>query len=181
MEKSNDRFQPLILKKNREITQNYKKYQTDIVETGFGNLLNIERLKKDLNKSESKEIIKKAELVFTDFNKQNRILVTDLLNLLDSLQPTKQLTEKEINSMKTDFSKNIEIMESNFKSDSTALSLNKEILKILDKCKYQINGDKLEFETMDCMFEYNDKFSELTLFKMETMNKYYDKKLNRNN
>ena len=151
-EKTNDRIKPLILKKNREITKNFKKYQNDIVESEFGNLLNIDRLKTDRNNSESKTIIKNAESIFSEFNTQNKTLATDLLSLLDSLQPSKQITETEINSMKNEFKKNIELMETNFKSDSTALSINKQILSVLEKCKYEINGEKLEFEMQDIDF-----------------------------
>lgn len=179
-EKSNERIKTSILKKGTEVQENYKQYKNDITNSGFATLLSLDRLKQDSDHEESKKIIQKAESILTTFNQKNQTLVSDLKTLFDSIQPTEKINQIEIERMKSKFDESIEITKSNYKLDSIVLGLNKEILDVLDKCKYEINEGKPEFESMDCVFEYNNKVIELSQIQMEARTKYINNKINSN-
>lgn len=155
-EKSNERLKTSIFKKGTEIQENYKQYKNDITNSGFATLLSLDRLKQDRNLEESKKIIQKAESILTNFNQKNQILVSDLKNLFDSIQPTEKINPNEIERMKSKFDESIEITKSNYKSDSTVLALNKQIIQLLDEeCEYEINGEQIQFYNENCVFQFN--------------------------
>jgi len=60
--------------------------------SGYANLLNLDRLKADKENVESKVIIKKTEEIFSNFNIKNRNLVNELKSLFDSIKPTKKIS-----------------------------------------------------------------------------------------
>lgn len=62
IEKTNERIKSSILEKGKEIQENYIQYKLDIENSGYNNLLSFERIEKDKDYLESKEIIKKLIL-----------------------------------------------------------------------------------------------------------------------
>ena len=164
----NKQVKSSIHKKGAEIRENYSQYRNDITNSKFTSLLNFDRLKNDNNLQESKKIIGKAESIFKTFNKNNEILVSDLTNLLDSIDKSERTSHKEIERLKSKFEKTFQIIKENYKLDSTVLSLNKKILDLLSKCKYVIKDGQPEFESMDCVFEYNKRIMELNQITIES-------------
>ena len=176
-EKSNERIETSIFKKVKEIQQNYNQYKNDITNSGFTTLLSFDQSKQEESRDESKRIIKKAESILTTFNQNNQILVSDLKILFNSIQPTKKINAKEIEQMKSKFDESIEITKSNYILDSTVLVLSKDILGVLENCNYEIKEGNPEFESMDCVFEYNDKVIKLNQIQMEAKTNFINKLL----
>lgn len=180
VEISNERIKSSISKKGTEIRNNYTQYKNDIKTSGFATLLDLERLKQDKNHEESKKIILKAESFLKNFNQKNQTLVFDLKKLFDSIQPTDKITQREIESMENKFKESIKITKSNYKTDSIVLGLHNEIIGILDKCRYEIKEKNLEFETFDCLHEYNSKANRLFKIQMDANMKYLKNKYIKN-
>ncbi|MFD2726282.1 hypothetical protein [Hyunsoonleella rubra] len=156
IEKSNEKVKSSIYKLGTEIKQNYSQYEKGIQSSGYLTLLSLDRLEKDKNQIESKNILRKAENIFKKFTEKNQSLVTELKSQLDSLQPTKSFNEKEIEEVKSIFKESIDVTKSNFKIDSTTISISKKIINLIDgDCNYVIQENQVRFYTEDCIRRYN--------------------------
>jgi hypothetical protein len=155
-EKYNEELKNKTQQKALEIRENYNQYQKDIVETNLGNLLNLERLAKDLDHKESKNILNNADKILNQFNKENERLVAELRTLVDSIKPTPKLTETRIVAMKKQFDESFSVTKSNYKLDSTVLASNKKMIDFLKgDCKYEIQNGQIVFFNERCLNNFN--------------------------
>jgi hypothetical protein len=155
-EKYNEELKNKTQEKALEIRENYNQYQIDIVETNLGNLLNLERLAKDLDHKESKNILNNADKILDQFNKENERLITELRKLIDSIKPTPKFTESRIVAMKKQFDESFSVTKSNYKLDSTVLASNKKMIDFLKgDCKYEIQNGQIVFFNERCLNNFN--------------------------
>lgn len=155
-EKYNEEIKNKAQQKALEIRENYNQYQKDIIETNLGNLLNIERLAKDLNHKESNNILNNADKILNQFNKENERLVAELRTLVDSIKPTSKLTKSRIAAMKKQFNESFSVTKSNYNLDSTILASNKKMIYFLKgDCKYQIKNGQIIFFNERCLNNFN--------------------------
>lgn len=181
IEKTNERIKSSILEKGKEIQENYIQYKLDIENSGYNNLLSFERIEKDKDYLESKEIIKKTDSIFSNFNQRNKYLYLDIKKMFDSLQPTNNLKRNEIDLLIKKIDELNENTISNYKIDSTIISINKEILDLLLNCDYEIQDGYPVFNSKICAFDYNDKIIKLNLTQLKVRNQTLKNKLNSNN
>ena len=166
----NENIKTSIFIKGTEIEENYNKYQNDITNSGFTTLLSLARIEKDKNHKESKKIIKKAKFILTNFYKKEQSLISDINNLLDSIQPSNNINLKEIEQLKIQVKESNKAIISNYKSDSTTIAISAQIIELIEvDCKYDIINNEIIFYDQKCVDYYN--FLNLSLESQIIMSK----------
>lgn len=176
--KLNERLKTEIYKKGVQIQENYSDYKFKIKNSGYANLLNLERLKSDKKQIESNEIIKKAENIFLNFNQKNKKFIIEIKSLFDSIKPTNELSQNDIRKMKSKFEKSLEVPKSNYKIDSTAFNTMKKIINLFEKkCEYEITDNQIRFYNNECVFDYNRYYMNLQSIIMKAQSNALDRQI----
>lgn len=153
----NMRLEKDFLRKSRQINYYNNTISLNLIsKSNFKNLFDIQRIKRDKNLIESKEILSTVNSILLNRKSENKKATLELSNLLDSFHLPYKIKNQEISKIKQSLEKTVIEFNSNFKSDSTILVLCNEFVDLLDgDCKFNISGDKLIFKDNFCTSKYN--------------------------
>lgn len=156
VEISNQKNKLEILDRISKIKELNNKFKSDLMETKITQLLDLERLQVDKKQVESERIISNAENVLSDFRSNRKKLSNELLILTDSIKPHSNITNKQIQDLKSNYLDMIKTNYEDFKADSSYVALNKKIVSLLKNiCDYDIKDNRIYFETDNCINQFS--------------------------
>jgi len=144
-----------ILNKVNQLNNTYKTYQENIKNIGYTKVLDLQRIKNDVGFEETNQIIKKTDSLQKDFNFNNSKLLSEWQEFINKV-PSNLLEKNKKDNVLKKLQQKINITNKNYKADSTALLIIKNIVSILsdDKCKYKIIDNNILFYDRNCLNNY---------------------------
>lgn len=145
----------IVINKFDKIKLNFNDSKSKLIQLEIDSILTINNFTSDLNLEKSLKKINDADSILKSFKNDNDKLFEELNVIIDTLKPSKKIKIEDLEKLQNEITLSKDLIAKNYKTDSSIISINKEILELLKECGFKVIHNNLVFYDDSCQLKYN--------------------------